>query len=81
MEVKVTQVSAALLCSFSNCPGSSHILGAGSVLLNLFLEVMKSPFGGAQRPIPGVILREKLLLPELCSCQQFSGMECIMPLL
>lgn len=40
------------------------MLETGYVLLSLFLEAMKSPFGGAKRPIPGSILREKLLLPS-----------------
>lgn len=62
MGVQLIQVSAALLCSFPNHPGSSQVLGTGPVLLSLFLEAVKSAFGGAKQPIPGGILREKVLL-------------------
>lgn len=67
MGVKLPQVSTAVLCSFPNCPGSSHMLGRGSVLLSLFTEAVKASFGGAKCPIAGGILREKSLLPAPCS--------------
>lgn len=57
------------------------MLGMRSVLLTLFLEAVKSPFGGAKWPIPGGILRGKWLLSAPCSSQQLSAMECLLPVL